>query len=75
MAMLNRRNALIGWLAWNVGKRVLGRKARAAMPGTVEGTRRPNRSALALVAAAAGGALWFWLKGRRGGDGDGAGEE
>lgn len=60
MAILNRRNAMLGWAAWQIAKRVMKRKARAAVPGTAEGSRRPNVSALLALAAAAVGALWFW---------------
>ena len=61
MSIVNRRNAVLGWTVWSLAKRTLKRKAKAAVPGTVEGTYRPNRSAAVLSAlAAAGGALWFW---------------
>ena len=71
MGFLNRRYAFLGWVAWAVGKRVLRKKASAAVPGTVEGTRRPNVAAIVSALAAAGGALWFW----RSRAGDGGGEE
>ena len=64
--MFNRRNAAFGWIAWQIAKLVLKRKAKAAVPGTVEDSRRPNKSAIALVVAAAIGALTFWR--RKGGD-------
>ena len=32
MAVFNRRNAAVGWLALVVGKRVLKRKAKQAVP-------------------------------------------
>ena len=57
---MNRRNAVVGWLTWLMAKRVLKRKARAALPGTVEGTRRPNKGAIVAFAAALVGLLWFW---------------
>ena len=63
MAIVNRRNAFLGWTVWALAKQTLKMKARAAVPGTVEGTHRPNRSATILSAvAAAGGALWFWRR-------------
>ena len=62
MGIVNRRNAVLGWTAWNVGKRVLKRKAKAAVPGTVDDTKRPNKPAILSAAAAALGALWFWRK-------------
>jgi hypothetical protein len=61
--VLNKRNALLGWATWSVGKRIAKRKARAAVPA-VEGGR-PNRSAIATVVAALGGILLFWRKRRR----------
>jgi hypothetical protein len=65
MGVVNKRNAVLGWLTWLVGKRVLKRKARSAVPGRVDDTKRPNKSAIAAALAAVGGALWFWR--RRGG--------
>jgi hypothetical protein len=62
MGIFNRRNAVVGWVAWEIGKRVLKSKARSAVPGTAEGGRRPNLPAIVLAAAAAAGALAFWRK-------------
>jgi hypothetical protein len=62
MAIFNRRNAVVGWLSWLVAKRVLKKKARDAVPGTVEGTKRPNKGAIATALAAVGGLLWFWRR-------------
>ena len=62
MSIFNRRNAAMGWLSWLVAKRVLKKKAKDAVPGTVEGSKRPNKSAIATALAALGGALWFWRK-------------
>jgi hypothetical protein len=67
MSIFNRRNAVVGWLTWLTAKRVLKRKARTAVPGTVEGSKRPNKGAIATGLAALGGILWFW---RRKGSGD-----
>ena len=62
MSIFNRRNAVTGWLTWIVAKRVLKKKAKDVVPGTVEGSRRPNKGAIATALAAVGGALWFWRK-------------
>lgn len=62
MSIFNKRNAVTGWLTWIVAKRVLKKKARDAVPGTVEGSKRPNKGAIATTLAAIGGALWFWRK-------------
>jgi hypothetical protein len=62
MSIFNRRNAAVGWLSWIVAKRVLKKKAKDVVPGTVEGTKRPNKSAIATALAAVGGVLWFRRK-------------
>jgi hypothetical protein len=62
MSILNRRNAVVGWLTWLTAKALLKRKARQAVPGTVEGTKRPNKGAIAAVVAAAVGVLLFWRR-------------
>jgi hypothetical protein len=66
MAVFNRRNAAVGWLALVVGKRVLKRKAKQAVPAIDAESKRPNKSAVALVVASAVGVLTFWR--RRAGD-------
>jgi hypothetical protein len=68
MSIFNRRNAAVGWLSWLVAKRVLKRKAREVVPGTVEGTKRPNKGAIATGLAAVGGLLWFWRRKSDAGD-------
>jgi hypothetical protein len=72
VGVFNRRNAAMGWLAWNVGKRVLKRKAKDAVPKVDLDEKKPNKSAIALFAATVGGLVFFWR--RRAGD-DGAGED
>ena len=66
MGIVNRRNAVMGWAVWKVAKRVGKRKARGAAP-SVEGGK-PNKSLVAVVLAAAAGAVAF-LRGRRSEDG------
>jgi hypothetical protein len=66
VGIVNRRNAVLGWGVWTVGKRVAKRKAKSAAP-TVEGGR-PNKSLLAVAIAGAVGALTFWRR-QRSGDG------
>jgi hypothetical protein len=65
VGIVNRRNAILGWGVWKVGKRFAKRKAKGASP-SVEGGR-PNKSMLAVALAGLAGALTFWRK-RRGGD-------
>ena len=60
MGIVNRRNAVIGWMAWQAGKRVARRKARAAVPTVEEG--RPNKGLIVSVAAAVGAAVFFWRR-------------
>jgi hypothetical protein len=67
MGIVNKRNAVLGWGVWQVGKRVAKRKAKNAVPGRVDDTMRPNKGAIVSALAAAGGALWFWRR-RRGDD-------
>ena len=61
MAIINRRNAVLGWGVWTVAKKFGKRKARAAVAGSRDRAGL-NKSALASLFAAIGGALWFWRK-------------
>ena len=65
MGIVNRRNAVLGWGVWKVGKRFAKRKAKGATP-SVEGGR-PNKSLLAVSAASLAGVLTFWRKRRSNG--------
>ena len=62
-SIINKRNAVIGWLTWTVGKRVAKRKARQAVPA-VEGGK-PNKPAIAAGLAGFMGILMFWRKRRK----------
>jgi LPXTG-motif cell wall-anchored protein len=64
MGMFNKRNAVLGWTVWKVGKRFAKKKARDAVPGRSGESKRPNKGAIATGLAALGGALWFWRKRR-----------
>ncbi|MEP6910036.1 MAG: hypothetical protein ABI896_06340 [Actinomycetota bacterium] len=64
MGLVNKRNALLGWTVWQVGKRAAKKKARAAVPGRVDDSMKPNKGALAAGIAALGGVLWFWRRSR-----------
>jgi hypothetical protein len=61
MVIFTRRYAVLGWGVWKVAKKVGRRKAREAVPGTGEHGGL-NKSAIASIFAAVGGALWFWRK-------------
>jgi hypothetical protein len=67
VGIFNRRNAAVGWLTWTVGKRVLKKKAKDAVPAIDTESKKPNKSATALLVASAVGVLTFWRK-RTGGD-------
>ena len=70
MSIVNRRNDVLGWAAWKVGKRAMKRKAQSAKPSVEDG--RPNKSLVAAGAAGAAatvGAVAVWRK-RHGGDED-----
>jgi LPXTG-motif cell wall-anchored protein len=71
MGIVNKRNAVLGWMTWNVGKRVARKKAKAAKPA-IEGGR-PNKPAVGLAAALAtlGGVLFFWRRKKSSGNGGG----
>jgi len=62
MAVFNRRDAAVGWLALVVGKRVMKRKAKQALPAIDAESKRPNKSAVALLLASAVGVATFWRR-------------
>ncbi|HEY6961925.1 MAG TPA: hypothetical protein VI408_08575 [Gaiellaceae bacterium] len=62
MGVFNRRNAALGWVAWAVGKRVMKKKAKDAVPAIDPETKKPNKSAIALLIASAVGVATFWRK-------------
>jgi hypothetical protein len=57
MSIVNRRNAMIGWLAWTAGKRMAKRKAKAVVPS---GARKGAAVKAGAAAAAATGLVVFW---------------
>jgi hypothetical protein len=62
VGVFNRRNAAVGWLTWVVGKRALKKKAKGVVPSLDPQSKKPNKSAIALLVAGAAGALTFWRK-------------
>ena len=64
MSVINRRNAVLGWVTWQVAKRVGKKKARTAIPGRGDyaGLNKPALASIGAACAAAGGAVWFWRK-------------
>jgi hypothetical protein len=67
MGIVNKRNALLGWLTWNVGKRLARKKAKAAVPA-IEGGRPNKPAAVAAALAAIWGVLLFWRRKKRSGE-------
>ena len=69
MGIVNRRNAVLGWAAWTVGKQVARSKARRSVPAA--GSDKPkqvrNGAVVLATAAAALGAVAFWRR-RSGGN-------
>jgi hypothetical protein len=57
MGVVNRRNALLGWAVWTASKRMAKQKAKSA--ANSDGSRLPDKRAVAAGIAAVGGALWF----------------
>ena len=62
MGIVNRRNAVLGWTVWQVGKRVAKNKAKGALPTVDREKRRPNKPAIFAGLMAVGGVLMFWRK-------------
>ncbi len=63
MGIVNRRNALLGWTVWKLGKRAARRKAKDAVPSREAAGK--GGAALAAGVAALVGVLSFWRR-RRG---------
>jgi hypothetical protein len=67
MGIVNRRNAVLGWAAWQVAKMAARRKAgkaKRAVPKVDTDSRRPNKPAIAAALAAVVGGLVFWKRQR-----------
>jgi hypothetical protein len=62
MGIVNRRNAVLGWTVWQVGKRVAKKKAKGALPAVDRERKRPNKPAIFAGLMAVGGVLMFWRK-------------
>ncbi len=62
MSVINKRNAVFGWLAWNVIKQTAKQKARLESKGGDGSRGRGKLVAPAAIAAAVGGAVLFWRR-------------
>jgi len=67
VSILNRRNAILGWGVWQVGKVAAKRKAKRAIEPN-DASRKKKGGAIVSAIAAAGGALWFWRRRRSNGE-------
>ena len=67
MSVLNKRNAVMGWVAWNVVKQAARRKAKQTATGG-DGHRRGRLLKPAAIAAAVGGAVFLWRRSQNGDD-------
>ena len=68
MGIINKRNAVLGWATWQVGKTAAKYKAKQSLKP--DDSRRPGKGMVVGTLAAAGGALWFWRHLRGDDDGD-----
>jgi len=61
MSIVNRRNALIGWVTWAAVKRAAAMKAKRAAPSGGGGTSKGRQAAKAgAIAAGVAGLVVFW---------------
>ena len=63
MAVMNRRNAVLGWAVWNFATRMAKAKAKRSVPSTDGGKPSWIRRVVFVgvgFAAAAGAAALFW---------------
>jgi hypothetical protein len=61
MSILNKRNAVLGWGVWQIGKRAAKRKAKQAVQPKNKGR---SKGKIMSAVAAVGGALYFWRRRR-----------
>jgi hypothetical protein len=67
MSVMNRRNAVFGWIAWAIAKEALRSKSRHVVHRNGTSTRS-KLVVPAAIAAAVGGAVLFWKRQQPGGD-------
>lgn len=60
MAIVNRRNAVLGWAVWKCGQRFAKRKARQVVLASRVEARRQLKPAILSGLAALGGVLLLW---------------
>ena len=74
MAIVNKRNAVLGWAVWKIGKRAIKRKTKAVVPHVASDGGGAARPVLLAALAALGGVLLFWRY-KSGSDGNGGSDE
>jgi len=64
MSIVNRRNAMLGWLTWEAGKRIATQQARAAVRADEGKSKKMKGLIVTLLAAAAavGAVVFFWWR-------------
>jgi ferric-dicitrate binding protein FerR (iron transport regulator) len=61
MSIVNRRNAMIGWMTWTAVKRAAAMKAKRAAPSGGNDSSKGRKAVKAsAIAAALVGAVVFW---------------
>jgi hypothetical protein len=73
MAIVNKRNAFLGWAVWKIGKRAIKRKTKAVVPAVASDRGGAGKPAALAALAALGGAILFWRR-KSGGDEPGVDE-
>ena len=66
MGIVNKRNAVLGWLAWKVGKGMAKKKAKGVLPSKSQSSGKRKPAMFAGLAAALGGAAWLRRKRKSG---------
>ena len=61
MAIMNRRNAALGWAIWSAAKWVAKQRASTAVPGRGDHAGL-NKGAIVSIVAVLGGTVWLWHK-------------
>jgi hypothetical protein len=62
VTVINRRNAILGYVAWVGAKTLMKSKAKKAVPTIDTATKRPNKSAIVLAVVSVLGVAAFWKR-------------